>query len=282
MRYEYRHCHAISSGRDSALINLRTPRRRRDLYENPTATSRRGSSFAWDPFADGRSSCARRLRAVLKHQLPRTYRDLDNPPATPRSASANPTFPTRPRARSRNTIPRSGTTSKPADHTCGTEPSAGIQRAYRSCSGTPIAGPEPLAQRRCQRPPLLSCATTTPVLRRGRPASEPQLRHHRAEDQRRRFLDYALLFEVRVRRRAPRLPVVVQRSRATSTRTQRRPSSPTHTTAPPLSPSSRLRLQQGSPDYHAKHNWVSRDVGRPRVRPREWSRASPSALCRCR
>ena len=98
LRYEYATLPRDLGGRDSALINLSDPAPTPGtLYENPTGNFSPRVSFAWDPWADGRTSVRGGYGLYFNtnnHQ--NLIVTVTNPPATPRVSIANPTFPVPP------------------------------------------------------------------------------------------------------------------------------------------------------------------------------------------
>jgi len=98
LRYEYASLPVDLQGRDSALINLTDPAPTTGrLYENPTGNMSPRASFAWDPWADGRSSVRGGYGLYFNtnnHQ--NLIVTVTNPPATPRVSIPNPTFPAPP------------------------------------------------------------------------------------------------------------------------------------------------------------------------------------------
>ena len=95
LRYEYATLPQDLGGRDSSLPNL-TDREPTigPLYENPTGNVSPRVSFAWDPWADGRSAVRGGYGLYFNtnnHQ--NLIVTVTNPPATPRVSIANPTFP---------------------------------------------------------------------------------------------------------------------------------------------------------------------------------------------
>jgi hypothetical protein len=98
LRYEYATMPEDLQGRDSALINLTDPAPTTGrLYQNPTGNLSPRLSFAWDPWADGRTSLRGGYGLYFNtnnHQ--NLIVTVTNPPATPRVSIANPTFPVPP------------------------------------------------------------------------------------------------------------------------------------------------------------------------------------------
>jgi carboxypeptidase family protein/TonB-dependent receptor-like protein len=98
LRYEYATLPVDLQGRDSALINLSDPAPTTGrLYQNPTGNLSPRVSFAWDPWADGRTAVRGGYGLYFNtnnHQ--NLIVTVTNPPATPRVSIANPTFPVPP------------------------------------------------------------------------------------------------------------------------------------------------------------------------------------------
>ena len=194
LRYEVTTMPVDAGGRDSALVNLSDPAPTvGQLYQNPTGTNiSPRTGLAWDVLGDGTTSVRAGYGLYFNtNNQQNLIVTVTNPPATPRFVIPNPTFPTPPFERGvGNTIrPVQWDLESPRLHVWNVS----VQRAlpadfiatigYAGSRGTHL-----FRNTDVNIPTPVTGADGRLVLRGGRAAPEPQFRHDRAEEQRRRVL----------------------------------------------------------------------------------------------